>query len=331
MNREEVVLAKLANPYSSDKVKLNVSINERLLKFIEENKISLLLKERGVRTEITKRDERKLEILIKEMKEIVKEFERREVDYVIIKFPELPRAHRDIDILVDQSQIKSIHEILRNLGYRKKKDVQEINKKAYTKVTSSGDIIDIDVHLEFGWWGVTYLRSSNILERSEMREFKDFEIRKPCAEHELLMHASTILFGELRLTLFDLIYAKVLIDKVTLPRTREIASNNNWLRQFDYFIEIISTLYNDIWGHHSYTNLNISFPYRIPVSRIFLTRMRKMASDFKSNGLRMGIKDLWGYLLEISQLGIDYVRERFGIPSHPIFNMRRFLWGGNHV
>ena len=330
MNREEVMLAKLANPYSDDKVKLDVSLNERLLKFIDENKISLLLKEKGVETEIARRDEKKLEILIREMKEVAKEFERRGIDYVIIKFPELPRAHRDIDILVNHSQIKSVDEILGNLGY-KKKDAQEVNKKAYAKVIS-GDIIDIDVHLEFGWWGVTYLRSNSILEHSGIWEFKDFEIRRPCAEYELLMHASTILFGELRLTLFDLIYAKVLIDKVdSLSHTREIASNNNWLRQFDYFIEIINILYNNIWGHHSYTNLNISFPYRIPVSRIFLTRMGKMASDFKSNGLRMGIKDLWGYLLEISQLGIDYVRERFGIPSHPIFNMRRFLWGGNHV
>jgi len=331
MNREEVVLAKLANPYFDDKVSLNFEIDERLLRFIEENRISLLLKERGVETKIARRDEWKLKALIKEMRGIVREFERGGIDYAIIKFPEFPRAHRDIDILIDRSQIKKVDGILRNLGYKEKK-AQEVNKKAYFRVIGK-DIMDIDIHLELGWWGVTYLNSVSILEHSEMWEFKDFEIKKPCAEHELLISASTTLFGELCLTLFDLIYAKALIDKgISLAHAREIALSNNWLRQFNYFIETVDALYNNIWGRHRHTGLkNVSFPYRIPLGKIFSTRMGKTASDFKSHGLRRGTRDLWGYMLEISQLGIDYVRERLSIPSHPIFDMRRFLRGENHV
>ena len=115
MNREEVMLAKLANPYSDDKVKLDISLNERLLKFIDENKISLLLKEKGIETKIATQDEKKLKVLMNEMQELTDEFVAENVDYVLIKFPKLPRPHGDLDIIV--SDVRTVEEILKRRGY----------------------------------------------------------------------------------------------------------------------------------------------------------------------------------------------------------------------
>jgi len=294
MNREEVMLAKLANPYSDDKVKLDISLNERLLKFIDENKISLLLKEKGIETKIATQDEKKLKVLMNEMQELTDEFVAENVDYVLIKFPKLPRPHGDLDIIV--SDVRTVEEILKRRGYFLDYD-GDFYRRKYVK--SGKTSWEVDIHLKAAWSRIIYLDEHEVLNTAIKRKILGRRVPVPNPNYELLITAAHAM-RENKITLFDVIHAKSILNrrKINMNYVERIAKKYGWLDQFSLFIKTICNIYMELYENHN-PKPEFKLPYRFPPQEILALKLRKALFDTKNHGLKRGFEDLRAYSIDI--------------------------------
>jgi len=332
LNQIEHKIALIANPCLDYPVE-SIDSEELPLEFIESNKLSMLLKEKGIETKTAKKEEEKLKYLMDEICELKNDFDDNGVDFVIIKFPELPRSHRDMDILI-VNDIEGAEEVLKQRGYIFE-NVDDPYRKSCAK-TVNGEPLSVDLHLDVSWWGIVYLEKEEIWRNKATRKINGVDIPVPSPEYEILITAANTVFGEIRINLFDVLYISYIVknNNIDMGLIEATAKKNNWLKQYNYFIYLVNEVYKSLYDEKLFKALKSSsfiktnhLPFRFPIYKIVSLKAQKIFSDLTHRGAREAIQDSWGYSLEILQLTIDFFRENMRIPTHPIFNMRRFLGG----
>jgi hypothetical protein len=327
MDPNERRIAKLANPYVEADPGLDVALPEP---FVRENRLSLLLRDAGVPVPGVKGIESELHTLTEELAELVEAFDAADVEFLLIKFPDLPKRHRDLDVLVVDGG-DEVGEVLLERGYRVVGD-GEPHKRGYER-TRAGTEISVDLHHEISWWGNVYLDKWALWNGRVTRDIGGASVPVPGPVGEVLVSAASDVFGEIQVNLFEVLHVEDVvagagIDVATL---RERARAEGWRWQFDYFASVCDAVYRELYdetvfGIDDAVDGAISrLPYRYPVGRILALRWRRVGSLLKPEGPSKASVAAWGYLLETTQLGLDFVRVRTGLPNHPILNMRRWL------
>ena len=326
----EKEIAYIANPY----LDYNGSVREKNLpiNFIISNKLSLLLKEKGIETEVASRDMKKLGILISELCELKKDFDSCEVDFVVIKFSKLPEPHGDLDILV-VSNVDNAERVLKQKGYFLEDD-SEPHRKEYVKYVN-GEKCLIELHLELSWRRVKYLEKEEIWRNRTERKIKDVNIPVPCPEHDILISAAHSIFQNNRIRLFDVLHIASTFyeNDVDLEFAKNVARRNNWLNQFLFFIYLVNKIYKDLYGETIVRNLICDYPkwylnrmkwhlpLHLPLHVSVLLRAEKLYLDLKNWGVRSAVNDLWAYSLDVIQISLEIA----GVSSKPFFNMLRYI------
>lgn len=325
LNKEEMIIARIANPYvsySKEKLK-NISLN-----FVYSNKISLLLSEKGIETNTSREDKEKVECLMDELCNLTQVFDAHGVNYVIIKLPKLPKSLSDIDILILDDSIEAAVVALKQMGYILEDDV-EPHRRTYVK-TVNGERIAVDLHLELSWRRVIYLEKEEIWKNRIKREINGVNIPVPSPEHELLISAAHAVFKHNKITLFDVLYVNSIITEndINMDFVEETARRNGWQKQFLFFIRSINEIYKELYDDpksslnpKNQTNIKC-LPFLFPLHSIISLRARKMLSDLRYFGAKRAFIDLYAYSLDVVQYIFE---EKLDISLSPFFNMLSFL------
>jgi len=289
LNEIEHKIALIANPHLGYPVE-NIDLEGPTLEFIESNKLSLLLKKKGIEIETAKREEERHKYLMDELCELKHAFDDYGVDFVLIKFPELPRPHGDLDVLLCKD-VKSAEHLLKSKGYILDNDRDPYRKKYVKSV--NGTTWEVDLHLEAAWGGIVYLNKEEVWKYCIKREINGVDIPVPSPEYEVLIAAAHGM-RENKITLFDVLYVYSLLKekKVDMDFIRDVAKRNNWVKQLDYFIHLINRIYGELYdesGNHSRIK---ELPFRFPVYTIGKLKLQKAILDLRYCGIRRGIKDL---------------------------------------
>lgn len=330
MRPQEVSTARLAHPsYEADAQDFG-SPPER---FIDENRLWGLLSARGVGVGVTWSGDGQARQFA-ELGDLLEEFREVDAAALLIKYPDLPKEHRDLDLLIPEG-FDAVHQLLLNRGYRVTGD-GEPYKRGYAR-EASGQEFDLDVHEAVSWWGNTYLDARTVWAERTDRRMHGVRVPVPSPEHELLICAANAAFGEVRLNLFDVITAWWLTQQgVDVPQAREVAAQQGWRSQFDYVCGLMEAVHRELFddplqlGDAMLAPSPIpSLPYRYPIGRIGGLRLAKTRADLADHGIQRAAGTARGFVLESAQLGLDYFFYRTGLPKHWAFNLRSLLSEAN--
>lgn len=327
MNQVQRRVAQLANPYVEADPWSGSPVPER---FVRENRLQLLLRDAGVSVPGVEAVEADLETLTDELDELVDAFHAAGVEFLLIKFPDLPKPHRDLDVLVVDGGGR-VDDLLRRRGYRVVGD-GEPHKRGYER-TRDGVELSVDLHHEITWWGNVYLDTAALWEGRVTRDVGGTSVPVPGPVGEVLVSAASDVFGEIQVNLFEVLHAKDVLARegVDVATLRERARSEGWRRQFDYFASVCDAVYRELYGEAVFgldggrAGPIGQLPYRYPIGRILALRWRRVGTLLRERGPAAASAAAWGYVLETTQLGLDFVRVRTGLPNHPILNMRRWL------
>ena len=303
LSKEEKLVAYIANPYFDYHPSLE--IDKIPLEFIEKNKLSLILLEKGLETEIGRKYASLRERMLQELCELTHEFEKFNIDFVVIKFPELPRTHGDLDILIANG-LERVEDVLRSEGYELWKE-DEPQREGYRK-NNDGVLLKIDIHTESSWGGIKYLRKEDIWENRVKREINGVEVPFPSPEYEFLITAAHGM-RENAVTLFDVFYVNFLFKKgINMEFVKAVAKENNWLKQLFYFSRAIYGAHRELYDEEleflsdvfrikplKIDRLPFHFPFRIATS----LKVEKALRDLKTRGFRDFAFDLSAYFQDL--------------------------------
>jgi len=296
---------------SEEKEKLQKTI-KKFHNFIVSNKVSLLLSERGLHIDGVEEEKDKLNALMEELHNIATLLKLRGANFIIIKFPRLPRVMGDIDILVcDSEDIQALDEVLKELDYVLLNDERhEKYKRLYIKVKDD-KILKINPHSEIAWEGTIYLDKAKIWRTRKKTQIKNIEIFTPSPEYELAIAAAHIMFECNQVTLYDIIYLSSLLanNELNIGSIASDIKSKGWYPQFLYFLSMLDAMHQELYGksipisqlqpyEKFRINRRITFPFRFPRRTLFLFRLQKILSDLRRHGLKEGINSLRGYILE---------------------------------
>lgn len=325
MDAVELAVARLSHPAVDAHPE---QVDELPEQFVAENRLRALLAARGI--DVGNDPLADQRVRVEELGALLTDVGKAGGRVLLIKYPGLPKCHRDIDLLV-ASGFDAVDRVLRDRGYEVTSDAEPY-KRGYER-RIDGTTVDFDVHEAVTWWGNTYLDTDDLWADRTERELYDVTVPVPSPEHEFLVCAANAAFGEVRLNLFDVLTAWWLCERgVDASAARREAEAAGWCRQYDYVAGLIEQVHVQLFddtlgvGEQNVAPSPISdLPYRYPVSRILSLRARKVATDVSRAGLQEGISSARGYVLESLQLGIDYAFYLADVPKHGAFNMRSFL------
>lgn len=282
-------LAQIANPYFHNSYKVDPT---KCFDFIEANKISLLLKQKGLTTKQAEEDEKSLNLLLDELVEIKRIFDSQNIKFVLIKFPKLPRPHGDLDMLIIKN-INSAEDILRKRGYVLENDADPYRRTYITEI--NGNRLEVDLHLEAAWVGVIYLDKEDIWKNSMKREIRGIDVYVPSPEYELLITAAHDMRSN-EITLFDVLYVNSLLkeENIDMNFARSRAKKNNWLKQFDYFICVVNEIYRELYELGTFLRVK-ELPFHFPSYTIGRLKLQKTLLDLRYCGIRRAIENLQAY------------------------------------
>lgn len=303
LSKEEKLVAYIANPYLD--YHPTAEIDKIPLEFIEKNKLSLVLLEKGLETEIGKNYAKLRERMLQELCELTREFEKFNIGFAVIKFPELPRTHGDLDILIANG-LERVEDVLRSEGYELWKE-DEPQREGYRK-NNDGVLLKIDIHTESSWGGIKYLRKEDIWENRVKREINGVEVPFPSPEYEFLITAAHGM-RENAVTLFDVFYVNFLFKKgINMEFVKAVAKENNWLKQLFYFNRAIRDIHRELYDEEleflsdvsgiktlKIDRLPFHFPFRIATS----LKAEKALRDLKTRGFRDFAFDLSAYFQDL--------------------------------
>lgn len=317
LSDKEKLIVQIVNPHSNYATD-NITPKELPSDFINSNKLSLLLRDRGIKTKESQKDWNKYKHLINEICKIKYYFSRYNIDFILIKFPKLPKPHSDIDILIiNDNDMENVEKALKQIGYEPVYDAERY-RRGYFKILN-GIKIGVDLHLEISWRGIVYLKKEEIFKNKVEREINGVKIPVPSPEYELLISAAHSIFKDNKITLFDVLYIHSIIKEndINMESVKVIAKQNGWYTQFLYFLNTFNKIYSELYEEGN----NIPLPYCFPFHVVLLVRLRKIFSDLKLYGLSKAIIELWEYSLDI----VQYFCNKFGISSEPLFNLLKFI------
>jgi hypothetical protein len=322
MDRTEGRLARLAHPEFTAEPPADLP-----RQFVADNRLWLLLTEAGVDIDVAD-ERRRLSRLREELAALDDLF--TDARYLLIKHPDLPKLHRDIDILVVNGWAE-VDRVLRDRGYAVTGD-NEPYKRGYAR-TVDGVELDFDVHAELSWWGNSYLDPERLWADHTHRRLAGQDLPVPNPVGELLVAVASGVFGEIRLPLYDVLHVWHLLHRgVDVAAAGRLAEGVGWSRQFDYYLNACAGIYAHLYAEELPVEFPgdltpSSLPYRFPLMDIVSLRGRRVLDRGNIGGYGRAAHDLRGYALELLQLGIDHVFYRTGLPQPAAFNMRFWLQG----
>jgi len=312
INERERVVAQIANPYFDYSLGSIDSVKNLPIEFIDSNKISLLLKEKGIETEKAQEAMEHRKCLISELCELNYDFENSGIDFVLIKFSKLPKPPGDLDILIING-LEEAENVLKNKGYVYRLKDADPDRKTYYK-TIDGKSVAVDLHLDTTWAGIKYLKKEDVWEHKGERKINGMSIPVPCPEHELLIAAAHGM-RENRITLFDVLHIANIFreNEINMKFVMAVAKEYNWLNQINYFISLTDEIYRALYGSPITKNpiLNLKFsnlkrlelklPFSFPFHISFKLKLQKIISDLIHFGVGSAVHDLRSYYLDIPE------------------------------
>lgn len=331
MDRRETITARLAHPgVDADPDDLDPDDIDRVPEtFADENRLWALLACTGVDVGERGSTDRQ-EHLFAELAELLPAFEQAGARVLLVKYPPLPKRHRDLDLLVVDG-FEAVDRVLQERGYVVTGD-GEPYKRGY-ELAADETTMDLDVHEEITWWGNVYLDSERLWSDRTERTLYGVSVPVPSLEHELAICIANAAFGEVRLNLFDVFTTWWLVQEgVDVDSASLAAERLGWDTQFWYIAGLLERVHRSVYD----TELGLApptsrperiqqLPYRYPIPKIIGLRVGKVRADRQRAGLRTALSSARGYVLELLQLGIDYVFYHTGLPKHSVFNMRSFI------
>lgn len=312
INEKERTVAQIANPYLDYTIGSKDSVKDHPIEFIDSNKISLLLKEKGIETEKTQEEMEHRRCLISELCELNHDFDAHGIDFVLIKFSKLPKPPGDLDILIING-LEEAENMLKNKGYVYEPTDADPDRKTYYK-TVNGKSVAADLHLDTTWLDIKYLEKEDVWKNREKRNINDIKIPVPCAEYELLIAAAHGM-RENKIRLFDVLHVANIFreNEINMEFVMAVAKENNWLNQLNYFISLTNEIYHSLYSSPITENpipnfkipnlkrLKIKLPFIFPFHISFKLKLQKMFSDLIHLGVGSAVHDLRSYYLDIPE------------------------------
>ena len=139
-------------------------------------------------------------------------FEGSGISYVVFKtIPPYKYLPRDIDILVDEKDLKKTINLLVSKGFRLTK-THIIHKEA----SLAKDDVEIDLHWQVKWMGKKTVNTDSILRNFITCKLEYIDVNVPCPTHEFLLVVSHAILQHHYVTLGEIHYIRSLIAKYNI-------------------------------------------------------------------------------------------------------------------
>ena len=223
--------------------------------------------------------------------------------FVVIKtLSESPKSIGDLDILIINN-LKEAENSLKYLGYTYIPQKGDTDRKSYRKLVDNIPVM-IDLHLDTTWGGIKYLNKNDVWKYKTEKTINKTNIPIPSPEYDLLITAAHAM-RENKITLYDIIHTKQLIreNDFDMNFVEDIAKQNNWLIQLQYFISVTNRIYNTLSTPHF---KQIELPFRFSFYISLKLKLQKVFSDLIHIGLRCAIYDIKCYYPDIYEFVKKY-------------------------
>ena len=228
------------------------------------------------------------------------EFNKHNIKFVVIKtLSDTPKPLGDLDILIINN-LKDAENSLKYLGYTYIPPKKDTDRKSYRKVVDNIPVM-IDLHLDTTWGGIKYLDKTDVWNYKTEKNVNETNIPIPSSEYDLLISAAHAM-RENKITLYDVIHTKQLIRKndFDMKFVENIAKQNNWLIQLQYFISATDKTYNTL-STPDFKRLEIKLPFRFSFFISLKLKLHKIFSDLIYSGLKCAIHDIKCYYPDVSE------------------------------
>jgi len=160
---------------------------------------------RGILKVVELKYQKFLEVLVS----IAELFEKSGINYVVFKtIPPYKHLPRDIDILVDEKDLKKVTNLLISKGFRLTRT--HIIHKEVSLVKND---VEIDLHWQVEWMGNRVIDADSILHSSIAYKLGHVDVNVPCPTHELLLVVSHAVLQHHYVTLGEIHYIRSLIAR----------------------------------------------------------------------------------------------------------------------
>ena len=273
------------------------------------------------------------DLKLNELCNLSREFNKYNIKFVVIKtLSETPKSIGDLDILIINN-LKEAENSLKHLRYTYIPQKEDTDRKSYHKLIDNIPVM-IDLHLDTTWGGIKYLNKNDVWKYKTEKTINKTNIPIPSPEYNLLITAAHAM-RENKITLYDVIHIVQLFKKthINIEFVRDIAKQNNWLIQFQYFIsitnEIYHTLYNEIneilmknstsdfellnskYLKIKMRDVTVKLPFHFSFFTSLKLKLYKVFSDLIHFGLKGAIHDIKCYYPDISEfMRRNYKKEK---------------------
>lgn len=328
---ELTLLAKYILNQTDFENPLRSVVNVKLLKVAEENHVDAFLCKSFVeiKTKLSPNDKRRVDdILTKwyhaksELIKVISSLKDAPFSWAILKERFQHHVPHDIDILVEEKDVKTCLQLLQSSGFRH-------FGRSYNQhhlMTPKGFVIDL--YTKLAWQGITCLSAKEILKRRSNMTLGRLKYYKPSPEDDLLIIVAHAVLHPVNLTLSSLIRIGKIINESDLNWHYILTQAHkwNWLPCLYTYLLTMNLFWRLLFGkklippyvlEYVESNFRLSIlirkilitsivreknlPYRLPKVVVAVNAFVKVVRDISTGipNLRDGLREVGGLLLYI--------------------------------
>lgn len=290
--------------------------------FVGDNELSLLLGSSGIEVPEAEREACDRQKTVGALAELAEVLRHHDIDFCVIKFPEIPKPMGDIDILIPDQE--GVNEAFRDAGYLLE-DETTPHRRDFVKIFEEKKIV-IDIHTAVAWSRVKYVPSGAVFKEHVDRTVTVGEysvsVPVPCPEHDLLITAAHALFDNNAVNLFEVLYGVHLMTKSDFDRSAasSLAASQNWRDALHYYFCLLDRTQQAIRGD-AVVSVVAEFPVVLPLGRVLRFRANKLSRDLDDGSRRAAAIETLGYAQDL----FFYIfGQRLGLPIEYILLSVKF-------
>jgi hypothetical protein len=281
----------------------NLDVNWRapeVREFVVDNELSLLLRSSGIEIPEAEGEACDREKTVGALAEIAEVLRNHDIEFCVIKFPEIPKPMGDIDILIPDQE--GVDEAFRDAGYLLE-DETPPHRRDFVKIFEGKKVV-VDIHTGVAWSRVEYVSSGAVLtervDRTVTAGEYSVSVPVPCPEHDLLITAAHALFDNNAVNLFEVLYGVHLMAKSDFDRSAasSLAASRNWREPLQYYFRLLDRTQRAIESDMGVTVV-AEFPVVLSVERVLRFRVNKLFGDLDDGNRRVAATETLGYTQDL--------------------------------
>jgi len=293
----------------SDLKKLDddVNIDERLIELAEKNDIIVpfMSKFPEYKYEEYKGEYQAFWNKASELTGILK---KNDLEMIVIKSKRDYRFYDgDLNILVKNSQIENILNILESEGYTNHTPFPDLGKFLFEpyKIWLEPDDNGFPLHLHrmISWHGIEYIPFEEVKKNADNKMIEGHNLKIPSYKYETLIMIAHSLFENYHLTLGEFYHLESAFTKLDVKEIFELSKKFGLTEAFNYVYEKVYRIHNTLFENDFVTNFSINsrwekiadleFPYKFEIKELSKIWNKRAKYHLKDYDLKSYIREKW--------------------------------------